>query len=88
MSLNRYARKRDANEAPIKRALEALGYSVEQLDVVDLLVEHKATDRRWLLEVKGRLGRLTPRQVEFRRRFTCHVVRSLDEALAVLRGES
>jgi len=38
VSLNRYAKKRDANEAPIKRALEQLGYSVEQLDVADLLV--------------------------------------------------
>lgn len=87
MSLNRYAKRRDANESPIKKALEQLGFSVEQLDIVDLLVEHRATRRIDLLEVKapGKRKQLTPRQVEFRQRFTTHVIESLDEALAVLR---
>lgn len=79
MSLHRYAAKRDANERSIIAALEKLGCSVEQLDVIDLLVFRAGEFR--LLEVKARKGRLTPRQIAFRRRFPVHVVRTVREAL-------
>lgn len=87
MSLNRYAKKRDANEAAIVEALEARGYAVEPLGDApfDLLVtEELARCNIWLLEVKGRKGRLTPRQVEFRKRFPVRVVRNVVEALAAV----
>lgn len=79
MSLHRYAAKRDANERDIIDALEKVGCAVEQLDVVDLLVFRAGEFR--LLEVKARKGKLTPRQVAFRRRFPVHVVRTPREAL-------
>lgn len=85
MSLNRYAKKRDANEVPIVRALEAVGCSVEPIDIIDLLVERAG--KLFLLEVKGARNkrgdakRLTPRQVAFRRRFTVHVVVTPEDAL-------
>lgn len=85
MTLNRYAKKRDANESPIIKALEACGCSVEPIDVIDLLVERAG--KLFLLEVKGARNkrgdarRLTPRQVAFRRRFTVHVVVTPADAL-------
>lgn len=84
MSLNRYAKKRDANEGPIRKALEDADCSVEPLDIIDLLVEHRPTGRIKLLEVKTRKGKLTPRQVAFRQRFTTHVVRSIEDAMAAV----
>ena len=85
MSLNRYARKRDANERDIIDALEMHGYVVEQLDVCDLLVTDAMLERpKWLLEVKSKRGKLTPRQVEFRKKFRVHVVRNRVEALAAV----
>lgn len=85
MSLNRYAKKRDANERDIIDLLERHGYVVEQLDVCDLLVTDAMLERpKWLLEVKSKHGRLTPRQVEFRKKFRVHVVRNGVEALAAV----
>lgn len=46
----RRARKRDANEPEIVRALQAIGATVERLDVIDLLVGYRG--RNYLLEVK------------------------------------
>lgn len=86
MSLNRYAKKRDANERGIIEMLQCHGYDVEPLGDApfDLLV---TWDRRlWLLEVKGKRGTLTPRQVAFRKRFPVSVVRNGIEALAALGG--
>jgi hypothetical protein len=82
MSLHRYAAKRDENERAIIDALVAVGCSVEQLDVIDLLVERAG--KKFLLEVKSRKGKLTPRQAKFRRRFTFVVVRTPQEALAAV----
>lgn len=73
MSLNRYAKRRDDNERAIIDALEKCGCSVEQLDVIDLLVERAGV--KFLLEVKRpKGGKLTPAQVKFRRRFKFTVV--------------
>lgn len=85
MSLNRYAKRRDANERGIIDMLEQHGYVVEQLDVCDLLVTDALRGPpRWLLEVKSKHGKLTPRQVKFRRKFCVHVVRDGIQALAAV----
>lgn len=85
MSLNRYAKRRDANERGIIDMLQSHGYVVEQLDVCDLLVtDAMQAQPKWLLEVKSKRGKLTPRQVEFRKKFRVHVVRNGVEALAVV----
>ena len=56
MSLNRYARRRDGNEAAIVAALEAVGCQVERLDrPVDLLVGFRG--QTYLMEVKDPKGR-------------------------------
>lgn len=56
MSLNRYAKKRDASEQPIISALEKVGAQVFQLDYpVDLLIRFR---QQWhLLEVKTPHGK-------------------------------
>ena len=64
MSLNRYAKKRDANELEIVQALEVLGFSVERLDTpVDLLVGKFGVTL--LVEVKTKTGKLTKAQKKF-----------------------
>lgn len=88
MSLNRYAKKRDANERDIIDMLERHGYVVEQLDVCDLLVtDAMQAAPKWLLEVKGKRGKLTPRQIAFRQKFRTYVVRNPVEALAAVAAE-
>lgn len=84
MSLNRYAKKRDANEQVIIEKLQSFGYDVEPLGDApfDLLVTRD--ERLWLLEVKGKRGKLTPRQVAFRERFPVRVVRDAVQALAAV----
>ena len=55
MSLNRFAKQRDANEAEITDALRSVGANVYQLDrPVDLLVGFRG--KNYLLEVKLPLG--------------------------------
>jgi hypothetical protein len=84
MSLNRYAKRRDENERGIIEKLESFGYAVEPLGDApfDLLVTRDG--RVWLLEVKSKRGKLTPRQVAFRERFTVRVVRDGVQALAAV----
>lgn len=85
MSLNRWAKKRDANERGIIDMLEARGYVVEQLDVCDLLVtDEPGGPPKWLLEVKSKRGKLTPRQIRFRAKFRVTVVRDGVQALAAV----
>lgn len=88
VSLNRYAKARDANERGIIEALEAQGCSVCQLDQpMDLLVgfEDKEGRRRTLIfEVKMPKGKTTEGQDEFQRTWkgdVVAVVRNVDEAL-------
>jgi hypothetical protein len=99
LSLHRYAKQRDANEAEIVAALEAVGATVERLDTpVDLLVGYRG--RNFLLEVKAPLGprggrsagRYTDDQAEWHRSWRGQraVVRSVDDALRAIgakRGE-
>jgi hypothetical protein len=89
MSLNRYAKQRDLNEPEIVAALLKLGVSVEVVDTpCDLICGHRG--QTYLLEVKGAVGRLTPCQVAFIRRFKgeLHIVHSPEEAVEVIFGKS
>jgi hypothetical protein len=88
MSLNRYAKRRDGNEAAIVAALEAVGCQVERLDrPVDLLVGFRG--QTFLIEVKDPRGRsrLQDEQEVFLRDWSggpAAVVRSEDEALRLI----
>lgn len=94
MSLNRYAKTRDANERGIIDALEHAGALVIQTDKpLDLIVGY---GRQWfLMEIKVPGGKLTPAQDEFFEAWAKHgasglatVVRSASEALSVIGCES
>lgn len=91
--------KRDANHAKVRDGLRKLGLLVADLagagdGIADLCVLRNIQPGQgaalWCwLEVKTAKGTLTPAQVELRaawaaRGVTVHVVRSLEEALAVL----
>lgn len=72
------ARKRDANEKPIRKALEAVGAHVTPVSgkgAPDLLVRWQG--RLFGLEVKGKHGKQTEAQVET----NWPIVRSIDDAL-------
>lgn len=84
MSLNRYAKKRDANEAAISDALRKLGFKVLQLDKFDLLVNDTKRKRLTMLEVKTAKGKLTKSQHELSDTFPVWYVRTLDDALNAL----
>ncbi len=88
MSLNRYAKRRDANEAEIIQALRAIGCSVEVLDrPCDLVVGLRS--RTYLLEVKGEKGKLTKGQKEFFKTWRGHarVVTTPEEAIRAITNE-
>lgn len=85
MSLNRYAKRRDANEAPIVTGLRRAGASVLQLDKFDLLVGFRGADYK--LEVKVEGEKMKPHQRDFADNWQgspTHEVHNLREALAVL----
>jgi hypothetical protein len=89
VSLNRFAKRRDANEEQIVSALLAEGFDVFKLDKpLDLLVWRKNGVAFAVLEVKTDVGRTTSDQDDFLRRTTgCPraVVRTAEEALAAAR---
>lgn len=87
MSLNRYAKRRDANEAGIVKALVDVGCSVLQVDAVDLVVGFRG--RSYLLEVKTPRGELKPSQERIRAEWRGQyaVVRSVEQALAIVLGD-
>ena len=97
MSLARFAKRRDQNEAEIVKALRRIGAVVWQLDTpADLLVGHHG--QFFTLEVKdGALSpsrrALTPLETTYALICQDHglphrVVVSLEEALAAVLGES
>lgn len=83
MSLIRRAKKRDAAEPAIVRALESVGALVYRIDVpADLLVWFR---NRWsVLEVKTRKRIDQPKQDEFRALTGTPVVANVDQALLVV----
>ena len=77
--------KRDANETAIVKALRAVGvtvYYVSAPGLPDLLIYFRG---RWRpIEAKGRRGRLTPAQKKTMAATPFSVVRTVDDALALL----
>lgn len=76
--------KRDTIEAAVIRLFQAHGFSVYRISapgIPDLLIADEQVIA--LVEVKsGKVGKLTPEQVEFHAAFPnphCYVVRSLDD---------
>lgn len=91
MSLNRYAKRRDANEREVIDALLAVGCSVLQTDGVDLVVGYRGVN--YLIEVKDGSKpkserKLTKAQLDLRQswRGQYSVVESVDQALCVISG--
>jgi hypothetical protein len=93
--VNRYARRKDANQNPIVQELVQAGYSVQDLSAVgggltDLLVggiDRRTGERRnWLFEVKTTKGKLNPLQEEWHDnwRGPVDVIRSADDALRIV----
>jgi hypothetical protein len=64
MSLNRYAKKRDASERPIIAALKSMGMDVYQIDrPVDLVCGFRGAN--YLVEVKTGKAKPNPEQANF-----------------------
>lgn len=83
------AKRTDANQSEIVRALERMGCDVLDLSGVgsscpDLLVRVRAIDRWMLVEVKTPKGRIKPGQAAFAQRWPVAIVRSVDDAIALL----
>ena len=83
----------DANHSEIVNALERCGCSVQSLasigrGCVDLLVG--AHGRNFLIEVKAEKGKVTPDQIEWAAGWKGQmaIVRSAEDAIAVVRGQS
>lgn len=87
MSLNRYAKRRDANEREIITALETRGHLVKQDDFVDLVVQ-RPDGKIVLLEVKTANGRLTNKQMDdIAAGWLFHIVRTPEEAIEAVERE-
>ena len=88
MSIKRYAARRDNNERAIVDALEGVGatvVSISENGVPDLLVGWRG--ETYLIEVKGKRGKLTPPQEAFIGGWDgspVRVVRSVNEALQAI----
>jgi hypothetical protein len=92
------AGKRDASHAKIRHALERLGYLIADLGgaaggVADLavLARQRTGEWRWL-EIKSPKGTLTAEQKKLHAHWLAkgvkiHVVRSVEDALRVVRNE-
>ena len=81
------AAKVDLNQRAVVKAFRDAGCCVLHLHTVgqgcpDLLVGRKGTV--WLVEVKGPKGKLTPDQEVFHAAWPVHVVRSVDDVLALV----
>jgi len=77
-----YAKRRDANEQEIVKALEKIGCKVVRLHTpADLLVGYRA--KNFLIECKGKAGRKTEDQAEFFATWPGQIrlVKTVDEAL-------
>ena len=88
MTLNRYAKRRDANEAEIRQALDKAGIQYWQLDTpLDLLVAHRG-EFRFLEVKKDSKEHFTEAQAAFfedTQGYPRYRVESPEDALRVLR---
>ena len=83
-----WAKRTDANHAEIRDAMRKAGAEVEDLSgsgrgMPDTLV-YTADGRLLLVEIKMPKGTLTAPQVRFHARFPVHIVRSVEESLALV----
>lgn len=86
MAIRRYDARRDSNEAQIVAAFEGMGCQVERIDTpCDLLVNIRGAV--FLVEVKTERGTLTKPQQSFSRTWPVHVVRSVDDAIALVKSK-
>ena len=83
MTINRYAKRRDANEKVIFDALSSIPFlRVMRQDWIDLVVQNTSTGATYLLEVKTEHGRLTKKQEALiDDGWRIHVVTTIKEAL-------
>ena len=84
------AKRTDANQVDIVRAFERMGCEVLDLSGVgsgcpDLLVRVPAIGLWMLVEVKTPKGRIKPGQAEFATRWPVSIVRSIDDAIELMR---
>ena len=83
----RRAARRDGSEAEIISALEACGFTVQQLsqkDVPDLLIAKGG--RLWLAEVKTGKAKLRPGQQRFVTKWPVIVLRSVEDVAQLCSG--
>lgn len=88
MKRQAFAKRRDANEAGIVKVMRGMGATVMFLDNFDLLVGFQGRDYK--IEVKMPKGKLEPSQVDLIKNWRgtpLHIVRSVDEAIAVLKSK-
>lgn len=85
MSLRRHDAKRDANEPCVIAAFEAMGCMVKRLDMpCDLLVNIRGVVH--MVEVKTKRGTLTKSQAADFQYWPIHIIRTVDEAIALVQG--
>jgi len=80
--LNRFAKRRDANEPEIVKAFEDCGYSVERIDKpCDLIVGKWG--KSFLIEVKTLTGKLNDKQKEFVEKWkgNYHIIRTIEDVI-------
>jgi hypothetical protein len=84
MTINRYATRRDGNEADIIRELCEVGCSVLQLNKIDILVGCKGMN--FAFEIKTSEGKLKPSQIKLQKewRGQYDIIRSTEEALKII----
>jgi len=83
-----WARRTDQNHAAIRDAMREAGATVEDLSgsgkgMPDTLV-YTPDKRLLLVEIKMPKGTLTAAQVRFHARFPVHIVRTAEEAVALI----
>jgi hypothetical protein len=94
--MSRFARRVDANHGVIVGAFRACGCNVLSMAPLgsgapDLLVEHRATRRLFLVEVKDgskppSARELTDDQIKFHAIWNVHIVETIEQAMALVAG--
>ena len=84
-----YAKRTDGNHADIREAMRDGGAEVEDMSGAGKgfpdTVVYTSDGRLLLVEIKMPKGTLTAPQVRFHARFPVHIVRSVDDALELIK---
>ena len=90
--MNQYRKKIDDNHVEIVNFIESIP-SCAVLDLnrvgggcTDLLVQYKRAGicKLFLIEIKTEKGKLNPKQIDFHKKFECHIARTTDDVLHIL----